>query len=195
MNHLAHIYLSGNNKDLAIGNFIADHIKGNKKDHFPHMIRKGIKMHRQIDHFTDNHPIFKRSRKRLQPKYHHYANVIIDMYFDHFLSANWSDYSDINLNKFAANHYGLFLLNYPVLPRQTKVLLPFMIISNWLVSYSNLIDLERRFEGLATRTKFNSKMEHAVDDLRQNYKLFEQDFKEFFPYVMDFSKKWINENI
>jgi len=35
MNFLAHIYLSGDDKDIIIGNFIADGIKGSSYTKFP----------------------------------------------------------------------------------------------------------------------------------------------------------------
>ena len=42
MNYLAHIYLSNDNKEITIGNFIADGIKGKKYTEFPKEIQKGI---------------------------------------------------------------------------------------------------------------------------------------------------------
>ena len=42
MNFLAHVYLSGNNAPLAVGNLIADRVKGNDYNDFSPMIQKGI---------------------------------------------------------------------------------------------------------------------------------------------------------
>src|SRR6185436_15925335 len=52
-----------------IGNFIADYVKGNKKNDFPEKIRKGIELHRAIDDFTDHHPLTGRSKERIRKKY------------------------------------------------------------------------------------------------------------------------------
>lgn len=60
MNYLAHALLSNNNKGLLIGNFIADHIRGNDFKNFPEEVIKGILLHRRIDTFTDSHPEFKK---------------------------------------------------------------------------------------------------------------------------------------
>ena len=60
MNYLAHLYLSGSNKDLVILNFIADHVKGKAFLDYPKVIQNGILFHRKIDHFTDQHKLFKR---------------------------------------------------------------------------------------------------------------------------------------
>ena len=49
MNYLAHIYLSFDDPDITLGNFFADHIRGNRYQHFPNNIQKGILLHRAID--------------------------------------------------------------------------------------------------------------------------------------------------
>ena len=51
MNFLAHLYLAGEEKELIIGNFIADSVKGNKFNEYPKRIADGIVMHRSIDFF------------------------------------------------------------------------------------------------------------------------------------------------
>ena len=58
MNFLAHIYLSGNNDLIKIGNFMADGIRGKDYLKFPEQVKNGILLHRQIDTFTDAHVIY-----------------------------------------------------------------------------------------------------------------------------------------
>ena len=94
MNFLAHIYLSGNNDMLKIGNFMADSVRGHHYLDYPDEIRKGILLHRYIDTFTDAHPIYRKSKHRLHEKYGHYSGVIMDIVYDHFLAKNWNNYSD-----------------------------------------------------------------------------------------------------
>ena len=92
MNFLGHIYLSGQDTELAIGNLVADQIKGNRISELPDKIKNGIVLHRLIDEFTDNHISYKKCVRKLFPKYRHYSRIIIDMYFDHFLAANWDNF-------------------------------------------------------------------------------------------------------
>src|SRR5690606_40140603 len=89
MNFLAHIYLSFDDNEITIGNFIADIIRGNKYTHLPSRIQKGIILHRAIDTFTDAHPTVRKSTKRLHENYGHYSGVIVDICYDHFLAKNW----------------------------------------------------------------------------------------------------------
>ena len=93
MNFLAHIYLSGNNDLLKIGNFMADSIRGNSYENYPEEIKKGILLHRSIDSFTDMHPVYRKSKHRLHEKYGHYSGVIMDIFYDHFLAKNWANCS------------------------------------------------------------------------------------------------------
>jgi len=86
MNFLAHIYLSGDNDFIKIGNFMADGIRGNDHLHFPEEVKKGIILHRHIDTFTDAHPTYRKSKHRLHEKYGHYAGVIMDILYDLFIS-------------------------------------------------------------------------------------------------------------
>ena len=69
MNFLAHLYLSESNPNIMIGNFIADHIKGNQFTHLSSEIQQGIKLHREIDTFTDAHKITRISKRRLHKRY------------------------------------------------------------------------------------------------------------------------------
>src|SRR5688572_23493915 len=100
MNFLAHLYLSGDFDELMIGNFMADFVKGKPSPSIHPQIVKGIELHRQIDTYTDTHPIVKASKVRLQPTYRKYAGVIVDMYYDHFLAIHWQKYSSVSLHEF-----------------------------------------------------------------------------------------------
>ena len=115
MNFLAHIYLSFDDKEITLGNFFADHIRGNKFKHLPDRIQKGILLHREIDTFTDSHPTVRQSSKRLHKNYSHYSRVIVDIYYDHFLAKNWSDYSDTPLEDYVEDFYDLLEDNYDII--------------------------------------------------------------------------------
>jgi len=89
MNFLAHIYLSFDDDEITIGNFIADSIRGNKYKHLPERVQKGIFLHREIDTYTDAHSIVRKSTKRLHKNYSHYSGIIVDIFYDHYLAKNW----------------------------------------------------------------------------------------------------------
>ena len=127
MNFLAHLYLSGNNEEVIFGNFIADGVKGNQMNGYSAGIRDGIRLHREIDRYTDNHPVVKQSKSRLSPKYRMFSGVIVDLFYDHFLSKYWQEFSQKELNDFVSKTYQLLIKSYDLLPPRPKRILPFMI--------------------------------------------------------------------
>lgn len=193
MNYLAHIYLSGEDEQLKIGNFIADSVKGKKYDFFPERIQKGIILHRAIDTYTDSHHIVKKSVHRLFPVYSHYSAVIVDILYDHFLAANWADYSDIPLEKYAADFYELLSANFENLPIRVQQFLPYMIEANWLVSYATVDGIGKILHQMDHRTKNKSNMKFAVKELKLYYSEFGEEFKSFFKDLELFSAEQINK--
>ncbi|HCR54256.1 MAG TPA: DUF479 domain-containing protein [Cytophagales bacterium] len=192
MNFLAHVYLSGNDPQLMIGNFIGDFVKGrNLNDRYNADIVKGIELHRAIDEFTDQHEVVLNSKVRLRPKYRHYSGVIVDMYYDHFLAKNWNDFHDISLQSFASQFYALLKENESILPKEVLYMMPYMIKGNWFVNYAQKDGIHRALTGMSRRTSFDSKMDEAIEDLSKHYTLFENEFLDFFPSLKTFSNDWI----
>ncbi len=188
MNFLAHLYLSKNNDEIMIGNFIADHIKGNKFSHFPENIQKGILLHRAIDSYTDAHEIVRVSKRRLHERYGHYDGVIIDIFYDHFLAINWRDYSEIPLDIYVSSVYQLLENNIDILPEKTQHLLPYMIKYNWLYNYQFAKGIKDVLNGMNNRTNGKSMMNLATEDLLLHYDSFHNDFTKFFKDLQHFSE-------
>ncbi len=191
MNFLAHLYLSGENKNLSIGNFIADFIKGSDFENYPSGIQQGILLHRAIDEFTDSHPVVLESKKRLQPTYRHYSSVIVDIYYDHYLALDWKLFSTQTLREYVDSRYDLLTNNLAQLPFKTKSMLPFMIQNDWLFNYQYFEGIQKVMNGMSGRTKFNSKMEQSVAELQLYHKEFRSEFHLFFPELISFTEKMI----
>ena len=191
MNYLAHIYLSGTNDLLKIGNFMADSIKGNSYNLFDQELRKGILLHRHIDSFTDAHPIYRKSKHRLHEKYGHYSGVIMDILYDHFLAKNWTSYSDESLEDYAANFYNLLQNNEAILTEKIKSIIPYMIEQNWLLSYASLTGIEKILYQMDYRTKHRVHMQEAMVELEAFYLEFEEEFFLFFDELIKSCKEKI----
>lgn len=189
MNYLAHIYLSGNNKMVTIGNFIADGIRGKKYKTYPIEVQKGILLHRQIDTFTDAHPTVRQSTKKLHKNYGHYSGIIVDILYDHFLAKNWSKYSDIPLEDYAENFYQILTDNIEILPQRILKMMPHLISGNWLLSYATKEGIAKVLDGMNKRTKNRSQMNLATKELDLFYDEFEAEFTSFFEELIAFSKE------
>lgn len=187
MNFLAHIYLSGDNELLRIGNFMADGIRGNDYMNFPDDVKKGILLHRQIDTFTDAHHVYRKSKHRLHEKYGHYSGVIMDILYDYFLAKNWKSYSEEQLEDYVADFYKSLENNYNILTERTKKIMPTMISQNWLVSYATIPGIENILLNMDYRTKHRANMQEAIVELQEFYSEFESEFTSFFEELEQFT--------
>ena len=172
-----------------VGNFIADFVKGNKKENYAPGIKTGIELHRKIDDFTDHHSIHLRSQQRIREQQGKYAGVVIDLFYDHFLAKNFSDYHPVKLQQYSENTYEVLKKNWDLLPPGVHYFLPYMIERNWLLNYASIEGIGRALNGLSVRVAFKNNMCLATEELQQHYVLFEKDFREFFPLLVRYVKE------
>lgn len=189
MNYLAHIYLSGDDKRVAVGNFIGDGVKGRIRDRYPGPIGVGLKLHRFIDDMADNHPLNLSYRQYLYDDFGKYAGVVQDMMHDHFLSKNWRDFSDIPLPLFLEEFYSVAdeLIDY--FPARQKRFYSAMREGRWLINYAEIDGMDRAFKGISSRVRADNEMHRAADYIKSNYQQLENSFREFFPILIEESKK------
>ncbi len=193
MNFLAHAFLSGDDAGLLVGNFIADFVKGRKAlQEFPASIQNGILLHRAIDSFTDLHPTVGLSKARLRPRYRHYAGVIVDVYYDHFLAIQWKEFHQEPLEGFATRVYDTIDQHMEILPPMVKEFFPYMKRNNWLVGYSRVEGIGRSLTGMSRRTPYESKMDEAVNELIRYKKEFAEEFNTFFPELQERVREFVS---
>ena len=193
MNFLAHVYLSGTNDHLKIGNFMADGIHGKNFDEFPIDVQKGIRLHREIDSYTDFHLIFRQSKHRLHERYGHYSGVIIDIFYDHFLAKNFSIYSKVPLEEFVQDFYKVLDENFEILTPRFKSILPVLKQENWFLLYATVEGLTHILYMMDRRTKLRSKMQFSIEELVLFYNDFETEFTLFFAEMQIFVARKMNE--
>ena len=180
MNYLAHALLSSNNEALLIGNFIADHLRGNKFDNLPPNIIEGVKMHRQIDAFTDTHELFKNSKRIFYTKHEKYSGVLIDIYFDHLLAKNFFELADIRLNTFAQKVYGVYNNNKHFLPKSSERFLSYVINNNIYEAYAEKDGITTVLGHLSQRINHVVQLQDSMADFIEHEKILEENFKLFF---------------
>jgi acyl carrier protein phosphodiesterase len=187
MNFLAHAFLSGEVSELMLGNLMGDFVKGDfTDDGWSEQIQDGIALHRKIDTFTDTHPVVKQSKNRLFPTYRHYAGVIVDIFYDHFLAVDFQHYSKESLPEFVEKVYKLLHKNYENLPPKMQRTVFYMQSQNWLQAYAKPEGIERALQGMARRTTFKSKMEYAIRDLEKDYSFYKEEFEQYFPQAQQY---------
>lgn len=187
MNYLAHIFLSGDNEKIRIGNFMADDVKGSKYQAYPDDIQIGILLHRRIDWFTDQDLTARKSKRRLHDRYGLYRGVIIDIFYDHMLAANWSEYCIDPLSDYAQEFYASLRDNKEFLTPKVRNVSRYMIQNDWLTSYADIAGIRQVLEGMNRRTGGKGMLDLAIEDLLAEYDGFEEDFRHFFKKLRTFS--------
>jgi acyl carrier protein phosphodiesterase len=185
MNLLAHIYLSGSDDRVRIGNFIGDYVKGREYRRYDPLVSKGILLHRCIDSFTDHHPVPKKVKSLLRPYYRKYAGIVVDLFYDHYLTNYWGIYSNTSLPSFIEEFYRLLEKKYPLLPAAVQDFVPRMIQNNRLYSYITLEGVEHALQMMARYTSLPEKTPKAMQVLSDHYELIGYNFRKFFPRIME----------
>jgi acyl carrier protein phosphodiesterase len=188
VNYLAHIYLSGEDDLITLGNFIADGVKGKDYLDYPVQWQRGILLHRAIDSYTDSHAVVRQSTSRLHSSYSHYSGVVVDMYYDHFLARYWERYHHDPLDAYVDKFYDLLSANEQMLPQRIQRIMPYMMRDNWLMSYASLDGLGRILGQMDQRTSGRSKMRGAIVELEAYYEEFHAEFRDFFDDLVIFSR-------
>jgi acyl carrier protein phosphodiesterase len=185
VNFLGHIFLTPDDDELLLGNFIADSVKGNPENRFPERITQGIRLHRAIDEFTDKHPLVKQGVERFRESQGRYAPVVIDVVYDHVLASNWQLFHNEDLKGFTDKVYGRLdsLSNY--FPPPVQRYFPYMKQQNWLYNYQFEWGLRKSLEGLDRRSNTVTQMYLSVDVYQNNQEIFLQEFEVFLSEVQE----------
>jgi acyl carrier protein phosphodiesterase len=193
MNFLAHLYLAGYAAiapayaDHLLGQFIADSVPGRQLEQYLLEVQRGIKMHRAIDTFTDQHPVVRRSTARLREAgAGKYAGVVADVFYDHFLAHNFKEFSAESLPDFTRRVYAVLASRQAEFPAPVQRFFPYLVQQNWLLGYAEIAGIARALQGLSRRASPGSGMETAAEELRHNYAAYEADFRAFFPELRAF---------
>jgi len=184
MNYLAHLFLADDTPYSLVGAILPDMTRHRRSDEIHPLILPAIKLHQRVDAFTDTHPVFARSRRRVGADHRLFSGVIVDMIYDHFLAADWSTYSDVPLDVFIEYIHDVFrkhshLMPDPMQPRTRR-----MIEQGWLSSYATVDGLTARLaqmsEGLSPRLRRTVRMQDAIAELKSVWLDLSMDFHQFF---------------
>lgn len=194
MNWLAHLHLSEDDVEVRLGNVIADFIKGEKRQALNPRIRRGVACHMFIDSYTDAHPVFLRSRQRISLANRKFAGIVVDVFYDHFLSIRWPDFSAQPKRAFIDGIYADF-------DRYTEMALPDarrfvlrMAEDDWLGEYETLTGIERTLARISGRLNRPGLLVPLAAELSANYTGLADDFTEFYPALRAGVGEWFAEN-
>lgn len=180
MNYLAHAFLSNNNKHLLVGNFIADHLRGNDFSAYPEEVIKGIYLHRKIDAFTDAHPAFKNSKRLFYDGFEKYSGILVDIYFDHLLAKDFENYSTVPLLDFSSDVYKVYSDHLHLLPKSGSGFLEYVIKNNIYTSYASQQGIETVLYHLSHRINHGVRMDQSIRLFREHENELQKNFNSLF---------------
>ena len=169
MNYLAHAYFSFSNPSILLGNMISDYVKGKMQYDYPIEIQKGIRLHRLIDTYTDEHQITKEIKKIFTPSVRLYSGAFVDVVYDHFLATNKTMLNEDEWLAFTKISYDLLDDQSIHFPEKFASMFPYMQSQNWLFNYRYIWGIENSFGGLVRRAKYLDSAKEAFVALNNNY--------------------------
>lgn len=187
MNYLAHIYLARQSDEAMIGALLGDFAGAGYVGDYTPEIEREIAIHRKVDSYTDSHPVVLAAKELFEPGRRRFAGILLDMFYDHVLLANWAQYSDRPAGELIARFYAALQAHRAILPERLQRMLPYMIGQDWLGSYQELAGVEFAAARVSQRLSRNGELLRAgLEDLRENYESLSAGFHEFFPQLTRF---------
>jgi len=190
MNCLAHLQLSSVQNHALAGALLGDFVKGNLADHsheqggnYSALWINSIRFHRQIDTFTDTHPLVIQAKQRFEPPFRRYAGIIIDLMFDHFLVHDWHSYMTQPLAEFERHCYQQFARDASGFPSRAAALSRHLHQHQLLSGYGDLTTINRALGGVGRRLSRDNPLHSCLPAIRQQLSGLKQDFDEFYPQL------------
>ena len=198
MNFLGHSLISleideNINKETLYGNFTGDFYKGLvERIELSENLKEGIVLHRIIDKTSDRKENLL--NELLAEKFGIFKGIVSDMFIDHFLSKNFNNLFNKNINDIERKILDKVKEKKNIFPKDFERTFNWLNDKNVMVNYKEIDFLERAFQGLAKNIRRGEILNLAVSELKKNYNLFEEkSIKEFFyvknESIKEFSKK------
>jgi len=189
MNYLAHAYLSFGDPDILTGNLIADFVKGRQIESFREEIQLGIRLHRQIDDYTDHHPVVREAKAVFKETAGRYSASFLDVAFDHFLSLDKISEPVEGWKSFAQGSYVNIQSRLVELPETFTRLFGYMKEENWLYNYRYRWLMKKSFDRLTERAAYLEDNINVYSDFETHYSHIKTAYEQFFPDL----RKYIEE--
>ena len=188
MNYLAHAYLASYSDAAMVGALLGDFAKADVWDRYPPQIALEINVHRQIDSYTDSHPVVQAALGLFPGPRRRFAGIVLDVFYDHMLSQRWGAYSDVPRAQFIARFYAALTAHEALLPERLRAMLPSLIGHDWLARYHHMDGVEWAVTRMAQRLSRNgSLLRDGLQDVHANYAALAAGFELLFPDLVVFA--------
>jgi len=192
MNYLAHARLSFNNPHLVTGNLISDFVKGSRQYEYPVAIQQGIRLHREIDAFTDAHPAVKQMKQLFREDYGKYAGAFADVCMDYFLANDTGEFENEQaLDLFVIQTHQQLEMHALLLPEKFQPVFQSMKQHHWLFHFRHEHGIEKSFRNLVKKAAYMENADLAFALFLQHQSDLKVLYDCFFPEVKTIARQFI----
>ena len=198
MNFLGHSLISleideNINKETLYRNFTGDFYKGLvERIELSENLKEGIVLHRIIDKTSDRKENLL--NELLAEKFGIFKGIVSDMFIDHFLSKNFNNLFNKNINDIEREILDKVKEYKNIFPKDFERTFDWLNDKNVMTNYKDIDFLERAFQGLARNVRKGEILNSAVAELKKNYNLFEEkSIKEFFYVKKESIEKFLKK--
>lgn len=201
MNLLAHAILAcstlpDTEGQECTGALMADHFTGQVLQSYPPGIQTGIRQHRDIDGYTDHHPVFREFRQAIAgagaPRFT--SGILADIFWDHVLASEWESWGKPlcgqGLEVFCASVYTRLGQTKAYHSPGFAKAYPWLVGMSWLSSYASREGIERTLMGLAGRMSGAWVLEGCISIMDKLDGPMRRGFAVFWPELVEFSRNW-----
>jgi acyl carrier protein phosphodiesterase len=193
MNYLGHLFFSGSDKELMYANLFGDYVKGSDLSAYPLLIQKGIKLHRTIDFYIDNHDEVKKLKKVMYKWMPKVSGIAIDLLFDHLLAKNWRMHSQLEYQSFLEDFYAYQPQMFDQYPIAFKSFIENLKKYRWMNVYHQEFGLIKMSEGVSRKISFDNKLTLLPEFYRMHERkvngIFNLFMKDAVNYFSDFNQE------
>ena len=145
----------------------------------------GIRLHREIDRFTDQHPVVAKACREISTDRRRLAGIIVDIAFDYYLTRHWSQFSNEERESTISRGYAtMAMVASTGFSRKTQSLISKMRSSDWLTAYGTLEGQQLTFRRVSRISPAIANLKGAEEEIVKNDSIFEQCFLDFYPELM-----------
>ena len=193
MNYLAHARLSFNDPHLVTGNLISDFVKGSRQYEYPVAIQQGIRLHREIDAFTDAHPAIKQIKELFYADYGRYAGAFADVCMDYFLANDTEEFENEQaLDQFVIQTHQQLEIHAVLLPEKFQPVFQSMKQHHWLFHFRHEHGIEKSFRSLVKRAAYLNDSTRAFELFLEYQIEMKTLYEVFFPELKNFALQYIS---
>jgi acyl carrier protein phosphodiesterase len=187
MNYLAHIHLAYQSQTSLEGNFLGDFVKGAALDHLPESIANGVRLHRQIDTFTDQHAAVLQLKSQFPRSLRRFSGISLDIYFDHLLTQHWTTFCATPLDAVLEDFYQQIESSELRVSERYQQVRARLLNYRWLADYQHSQSVYRALQ--ATEQRFRREIRYAkasYEFLQESHESIEGMFLTFYPELVKF---------